>query len=126
MADKMDKIIKEIEGLSVLELAELVKALEEKFGVKAQAAVAVAAPAAGGEAGSGSAEKTSFDVVLISGGEQKIAVIKIVKEITGLGLKEAKDLVDAAPKAIKTDVAKEEAESLKKQFEEVGAKIELK
>ena len=122
----MDKIIKEIETLSVLELAELVKALEEKFGVKAQAAV-MAAPAAGGAGEAGApAEKSSFDVVLTAAGEQKIAVIKAVKEITGLGLKEAKDLVDAAPKAVKAGVAKGEAEALKKQLEEAGAKVELK
>ena len=122
----MDKIIKEIEGLSVVELADLVKALEEKFGVKAQAQVA-AAPSAGGSGDAGgAAEKTAFDVVLTSGGEQKIAVIKAVKEITGLGLKEAKDVVDAAPKPVKTGVGKEEAEALKKQLEEAGATVELK
>lgn len=122
----MDKIIKEIEGLSVLELNDLVKALEEKFGVKAQAA-AIAAPAVSAGMGDASAdEKSSFDVVLAAVGDQKIAVIKVVKEITGLGLKEAKDLVDAAPKPVKTGVAKEEAEALKKQLEEVGASVELK
>lgn len=124
--EKMEKIIKEIEGLSVLELAELVKALEEKFGVKAQAAVAVAAAPVGGSEAGAAAEKTSFDVVLTSGGEQKISVIKVVKELTGLGLKEAKDLVDAAPKAIKTGVAKDQAEDMKKQLEAAGASVELK
>lgn len=124
--EKMEKIIKEIEELSVLELAELVKALEEKFGVKAQAAVAVAAVPAGGSEAGAAAEKTSFDVVLTSGGEQKISVIKVVKELTGLGLKEAKDLVDAAPKAIKTGVAKDQAEDMKKQLEGAGATVELK
>jgi len=125
--EKMDKIIKEIETLSVLELSDLVKALEEKFGVKAQA-TAIAAPTVGGGAGeaSAAAEKSAFDVVLTAVGDQKIAVIKVVKEITGLGLKEAKDLVDAAPKPVKTGVAKEEAETLKKQLEEAGATIELK
>jgi len=127
MSDTIDKLIKEIEKLTVIELADLVKALEEKFGVKAQA-VAMAAPAAGGAAGGEAAaqEKTSFDVVLTAAGEQKIQVIKAVKDLTGLGLKEAKDLVDAAPKAVKTGVAKEEAETVKKQLEEVGASVELK
>jgi len=120
----MEKIIKEIEELSVLELSDLVKALEEKFGVKAQAAV-MAQPA-GGSNETAAAEKSAFDVVLTSGGEQKIAVIKVVKEITGLGLKEAKDLVDAAPKPVKTGASKEEAEALKKQLEEAGASVELK
>ena len=126
MADKMDKIIKEIEDLSVLELNDLVKALEEKFGVKAQAAVMAAAPASGAGEASAAAEKSAFDVVLTAAGDQKIAVIKAVKEITGLGLKEAKDLVDAAPKPVKAGVAKEEAEALKKQLEEAGASVELK
>lgn len=125
MADKMDKIIKEIEDLSVLELNDLVKALEEKFGVKAQAAVMAAPAGAAGEA-SAAEEKSSFDVVLTAAGDQKIAVIKVVKEITGLGLKEAKDLVDAAPKPVKTGAGKEEAEALKKQLEEAGATVELK
>ena len=123
MADKMDKIIKEIEGLTVVELADLVKALEEKFGVKAQAVAVAAAPAA---AEAGAAEKTSFDVVLTATGDQKIQVIKAIKDITGLGLKEAKDLVDAAPKAVKAGVNKEDAETMKKQLEEVGATVELK
>ena len=120
----MDKIIKEIEKLTVIELADLVKALEEKFGVKAQA-VAVAAPAAAG-ADAVVAEKTSFDVILAAVGEQKIQVIKAVKDIIGLGLKEGKDLVEAAPKAVKTGVSKEEAEALKKQLEDVGATVEIK
>ena len=124
MAEKMEKIIKEIEGLSVVELADLVKALEEKFGVKAQAAAAVAAPAAGGD--TEAAEKTAFDVVLTAVGDQKIQVIKLVKDIIGLGLKEAKDLVDAAPKAVKTGISKDDAEAMKKQLEEVGATVELK
>lgn len=120
--EKFDKIISEVEKLSVLELAELVKALEEKFGVSA-AAMAVAGPAAGGAAGG--EEKTAWNVVLKSGGEQKINVIKIVKEVTGLGLKEAKDMVDGAPKAIKEGMKKEEADELKKKLELVGAVVEL-
>jgi large subunit ribosomal protein L7/L12 len=120
--EKFDKIISEVEKLSVLELAELVKALEKKFGVSA-AAMAVAGPSAG-DAAAGE-EKTSWSVVLKSGGEQKINVIKIVKEVTGLGLKEAKDIVDGAPKAIKEGLKKEEAEELKKKLELVGAVVEL-
>ena len=127
MSDKFDKIITEIEKLSVLELAELVKALEEKFGVKAQAAMVAAPAAAGaGDAGAGAEEKTSFTVMLTSAGEQKIAVIKAVRDITGLGLKEAKDLVDAAPKAVKENVAKDQAEEMKKTLTEAGATVELK
>ena len=125
MSDKFDKIITEIEKLSVLELAELVKALEEKFGVKAQAAM-VAAPAAVGADAGAAEEKTSFTVMLTSAGEQKIAVIKAVRDITGLGLKEAKDLVDAAPKAVKENVAKDQAEEMKKTLTEAGATVELK
>jgi len=123
MSEKFDKIISEIEKLSVLELSELVKALEEKFGVSA-AAMAVAGPASGGAAAS-EEEKTSWNVVLKSGGEQKINVIKIVKEVTGLGLKEAKDIVDGAPKAIKEGLKKEDADELKKKLELVGAVVEL-
>jgi large subunit ribosomal protein L7/L12 len=118
--EKFQDIISKIEGLSVLELSELVKALEEKFGVSASAMMA-AAPAAG----AGADEKTSWNVVLKSGGEQKINVIKIVKEVTGLGLKEAKDLVDGAPKAVKEGMKKEEADELKKKLEEAGAVVEL-
>ena len=120
----MDKIIKEIEGLSVVELADLVKALEEKFGVKAQATAVAVAPAVGGD--TEAAEKTAFDVILTAAGDQKIQVIKLVKEIIGLGLKEAKDLVDAAPKAVKIGISKDDAEAIKKQLEEVGATVELK
>ncbi|MGC9610725.1 MAG: 50S ribosomal protein L7/L12 [Minisyncoccia bacterium] len=120
--EKFDKIISEVEKLSVLELAELVKALEEKFGVSA-AAMAVASPAAGGAAGSD--EKTAWNVVLKASGEQKINVIKIIKEVTGLGLKEAKDLVDGAPKAVKEGLNKEDAEELKKKLELAGAVVEL-
>ena len=120
-----DDVIKYIEGISVLELADLVKELEEKFGVSAAAPVAVAAaggPAAGGAA---DAEKTEFKVTLKAVGSQKIKVIKEVRAITGLGLKEAKDLVEAAPKAVKEDATKEDAEKMKKQLEEVGAEVEV-
>jgi len=123
MSEKFDKIISEIEKLSVLELSELVKALEEKFGVSA-AAMAVAGPASGGAAASDE-EKTAWSVVLKASGDQKINVIKIVKEVTGLGLKEAKDIVDGAPKAIKEGLKKEDAEELKKKLELVGAVVEL-
>ena len=122
MSEKFNDIIEKIEKLTVVELAELVKAIEEKFGVSA--AMPVSSGAAG--AGAGAAEeKTSFNVILKSGGEQKINVIKSVKEITGLGLKEAKDLVEGAPKAVKEGVKKEEAEEIKKKLEEVGAIVEL-
>lgn len=123
----MDKaqLIEAIENMSVLELAELVKELEEKFGVSAAAPVAVAAaPAAGGAAAA--EEKTEFDVVLVEAGASKMGVIKAVKEITGLGLKEAKELVDNAPKTIKEAVSKADAEEMQKKLEEAGAKIELK
>lgn len=126
MSDKFDKIITEIEKLSVLELAELVKALEEKFGVKAQAAMVASPVGAAGDVGAGAEEKTSFTVMLTSAGEQKIAVIKAVRDITGLGLKEAKDLVDAAPKAVKENIAKDQAEEIKKTLTEAGATVELK
>lgn len=120
---KFDSFLTELEGASVIELNELVKAIEEKFGVSAQAVAA--APAAG--AGAGAAEeKTDFTVMLESAGEQKIAVMKVVKEALGLGLKEAKDLVDAAPSKLKDGMKKDEAEALKKAIEEVGGKIELK
>ena len=118
-----EDMIEEIKKMSVVELAELVKAIEEEFGVSA---VAAAAPAAGGAAGAAAAEeKTSFNVVLKEAGDQKIKVIKVVRDATGLGLKEAKDLVDGAPKTVKENVSKEEAEDLKAKFEEVGAVIEL-
>ncbi len=126
----MDKnqIMEAIKNMTVLELAELVKALEEEFGVSAAAPVAVAAaPAAGGAAGAAEAEeKTEFDVVLADVGAQKIKVIKVVRELTGLGLKEAKDLVDNAPKPVKEGVSKEDAEEAKAKLEEVGAKVEIK
>ena len=120
-----EELISAIESMTVLELADLVKALEEKFGVSAAAPVAVAAgPAAGGAAAA--EEKTEFDVVLTDVGAEKIKVINVVRELTGLGLKEAKEAVESAPKAIKEGVSKEDAEKIKKQFEEVGAKVEIK
>jgi large subunit ribosomal protein L7/L12 len=120
---KFKDIVSAIEGMSVLELNELVKVFEEKFGVSASA-VAVAGPAAGGAAEA--EEKDAFSVVLASAGEQKIAVMKVVKEALGLGLKEAKDLVDAAPSTLKDGLKKDEAEALKKSIEEAGGKVELK
>ena len=123
-----EELIKAIEGMSVLDLAELVKGLETRFGVTAAAPVAVAsAPAAGGGAAVPAEEKTSFDVILVSApAEKKIQVIKVVRELTSLGLKEAKDLVEGAPKPVKTGVAKEEADTMKKKLEESGAKVEVK
>ena len=124
-----EELIQAISEMSVLELSELVKDLEEKFGVSAAApAMMMAAPAAGAAAGAADAaeEKSDFNVVLAEVGSNKIAVIKVVREITGLGLKEAKELVDGAPKTIKEGVAKEEAEAMQKKFEEAGAKAELK
>lgn len=120
---KFDAFLKDLDGATVLELNELVKAIEEKFGVSA-AAVASAGPAAG--AADAGEEKDSFTVVLAGAGEQKIAVMKVVKEALGLGLKEAKDLVDGAPANLKEGMKKAEAEALKKQLEEAGAKVELK
>ncbi len=122
--EKIEKLIEEIDSLTVVELADLVKAIEEKYGVSA---VAAAAPAAGAAAGGeAAAEKSSYDVVLAEAGDQKIKVIKVVRDATGLGLKEAKELVDGAPKTVKEGVSKEEAEELKAKFAEVGAVIELK
>ena len=118
-------IIEEIKGLTILELNELVKAVEEEFGVSAAAPVGVVA-VAGGAAAPAAEEKTEFDVVLASAGGNKLAVIKVVREITGLGLKDAKDLVESAPKAIKEGASKDEAEAVKKQLEEAGASVELK
>ena len=123
-SEKITAMIEEIKTLSVLELSELVSAIEEEFGVTAAAAVAVAGPAAGGD--DAAAAKTEFDVVLAEAGANKINVIKEVRAITGLGLKEAKDLVEGAPKTIKEGVAKDEAEALKAKLEEAGAKVELK
>ena len=118
-----EEMIEEIKKMTVVELADLVKAIEEEFGVSA---VAAAAPAAGAAAGDAAAEKTSFNVVLKEAGDQKIKVIKVVRDATGLGLKEAKELVDGAPKTVKEGASKEEAEELKAKFTEVGAVIELK
>ena len=121
--EKIEKLLEEIDALTVVELADLVKAIEEKYGVSA---VAAAAPAAGGAAGAAAAEeKTSFNVVLKEAGDQKIKVIKVVRDATGLGLKEAKDLVDGAPKTVKEGASKEDAESIKAKFEEAGAVVEL-
>ena len=123
----LQKIVNDLSSLTVLEAAELAKLLEEKWGVSAAAAVAVAAgPAAGGAAAAPVEEKTEFTVVLAAAGDKKIEVIKEVRAITGLGLKEAKDLVEGAPKPVKEGVAKEEAEKLKAQLEKAGAKVELK
>ncbi len=122
---KMEEMIKSIEGMSVLELADLVKALEEKFGVSASAAM-VAAPAAAGAAPAAAEEKSVFSVILANAGANKIAVIKEVRTITNLGLKEAKDLVDAAPKSIKDGATKDEAAEIKKKLEAAGATVELK
>ncbi|WP_380875068.1 50S ribosomal protein L7/L12 [Sphingomonas sp. DBB INV C78] len=125
MAD-LQKIVDDLSALTVLEAAELSKLLEEKWGVSAAAAVAVAAPAGGGAAAPAAEEKTEFDVILTGDGGKKINVIKEVRAITGLGLTEAKALVEGAPKAIKEGVGKDEAEKLKKQLEEAGATVELK
>lgn len=126
MAVTKEDILNTLGNMSVLELSELIKDMEEKFGVSAQTAVAVAAPAAGGEAAEVVEEKTEFDVVLTSFGEKKVGVIKAVRAITSLGLKEAKDLVEGAPTPVKEGVGKEEAEEIKKQLEEAGASVELK
>jgi large subunit ribosomal protein L7/L12 len=123
-----DEILEAIGNMTVLELADLVKEMEEKFGVTAAAPVAIAAPAGGG-AGAAAApaeEKTEFDVILKSGGDKKIQVIKVVRELTSLGLKEAKDLVDGAPKTVKEGATKAEAEDMKKRLEEAGGTVELK
>ncbi|MFM1514616.1 50S ribosomal protein L7/L12 [Helcococcus ovis] len=126
MSEKVTKLVEEVKELTVLELSELVKALEEEFGVSAAAPVAVAAaPVAGGEVAA-AAEQTEFDVVLESAGSGKIKVIKVVREETGLGLKEAKEIVDGAPKTLKEKVSKEEAEALKAKLEEAGATVEIK
>ena len=125
MSEKVTNLLEEIKELTVLELSELVKALEEEFDVTAQATVAAAPAAAAGAAEAGAAEKSEFDVVLKSAGASKINVIKVVKEVTGLGLKYAKALVDGAPKPVKEGVAKVEAEELKSKLEEAGAEVEL-
>jgi large subunit ribosomal protein L7/L12 len=128
MATNIDEIAEKLDSLTLLEASQLSKLLQEKWGVSAAAAVAVAAPAGGGGAGAPAAaeEKTEFDVVLQAAGEKKIQVIKVVRELTGLGLKEAKDLVDGAPKAVKEKIAKAEAADVKKKLEEVGATVEVK
>lgn len=125
MAVTKEELLDAIGNMSVLELSELIKDMEEKFGVSAQAAVAVAAPAAG-EAAEAAEEKDEFDVILSSFGENKVGVIKAVRAITSLGLKEAKDLVESAPSAVKEGANKDDAESIKKQLEEAGATVELK
>lgn len=127
MALSKDEILDAIAEMSVMDVVELVSAMEEKFGVSAQAAVAVASgPAAGGDAGAPAEEKTEFDIVLTAAGDKKVNAIKAVRGITGLGLKEAKELVDGAPSTLKEGVAKEEAEEAKKALEEAGASVELK
>ena len=124
MSEKVTKLIEDVKSLTVLELSELVKALEEEFGVSAAAPVAVAAAPAAGAAPA--EEKTEFDVILKSAGANKVAVIKVVKEITGLGLKEAKEVVDGAPQAVKEGASKEDAEAIKTKLTEAGAEIEVK
>ena len=124
MSEKIANIIEEVKAMTVLELSELVKAIEEEFGVSAAAAVAVAAPAAG--AAAAVEEKTEFDVILAAAGAEKIKVIKVVREITGLGLKEAKALVDGAPAPIKEAVSEDEAKSIEEKLKEVGATVEVK
>lgn len=126
MALSKEDILNAIAEMSVMEVVELVEAMEEKFGVSAAAAVAVAGPAAGGDAGGAAEEQTEFDVVLTGIGEKKVNVIKAVREITGLGLKEAKGLVDGAPSPIKEGVSKADAEEAQKKLEEAGASVELK
>jgi large subunit ribosomal protein L7/L12 len=127
MAIAKQDILDAIGSMTVLELSQLIKDMEDKFGVSAAAAVAVAAPAAGGGAGAAAAEeKTEFTVMLTAAGENKVNTIKAVREVTSLGLKEAKDLVDGAPKAIKEGINKADAEAIKKKMEEAGAKVEIK
>jgi large subunit ribosomal protein L7/L12 len=124
-SEKVTKLIEDVKTLTVLELSELVKALEEEFGVSAAAPVAVVAAAPAAEAAPAE-EQTEFTVTLLAAGEKKLDVIKVVRAITGLGLKDAKDFVDGAPKTVKENISKEEAEELKKSFEEAGAKVEVK
>ena len=126
MSAVQTEILDKIGAMSVLELSELIKAMEEKFGVSAAAAVAVAGPAAGAAPAAAAEEQTEFTVVLATVGENKVNVIKAVRELTGLGLKEAKDLVDGAPKPVKEGVNKADAEAAKKKLEEAGAKVEVK
>ena len=124
-SEKITNILEEIKTLTIIELADLVKAVEEEFGVSAAAPVGVVA-AAGAAPAAAAEEKTEFDVVLVSGGDKKLNVVKVVKEALGLGLKDAKDLVDGAPKTLKEGASKDEAEALKKQLEEAGATVEIK
>jgi large subunit ribosomal protein L7/L12 len=126
MAVAKQDILDAIGSMSVLELSQLIKDMEDKFGVSAAAAVAVAAPAAGGGAAAAAEEKTEFTVVLMAAGENKVNTIKAVREVTSLGLKEAKDLVDGAPKPVKEGTSKADAEAIKKKLEEAGAKVEIK
>src|SRR5215472_8190277 len=126
MANAVDTIFDSLGKMSVLELVELKNKIEEEWGITAAAPVAVAAPGGGGDGAAAAEEKTSFDVVLAEAGGQKIQVIKVVRAVTGLGLKEAKDLVDSAPKPVKEGVAQEEADQIKAQLEEAGATVELK
>jgi large subunit ribosomal protein L7/L12 len=126
MALSKDDILNAIADMSVMDIVELIEAMEEKFGVTAAAAVAAAPVAAGGDAGAAAEEQTEFDVMLTSAGEKKVNVIKVVRAVTGLGLKEAKGLVDGAPSAVKEGATKEEAEDIKKQLEEAGGSAELK
>ena len=126
MALNKEEILDAVAGMTVLELSELIKMMEEKFGVSAAAAAVAAAPAAAGAAAPAAEEKTEFTVLLAATGEKKVEVIKVVRAATGLGLKEAKDLVDGAPKAVKEAISKADAEALKKQLEDAGAKVELK
>jgi large subunit ribosomal protein L7/L12 len=126
MATDTAKLVESLGKMTVLELVELKNALEEEWGVTAAAPVAVAAPAAGGDGAAAAEEQTSFDVMLTAAGGQKIQVIKVVRALTGLGLKEAKDLVDSAPSAVKEGVAQDEADSVKAQLEEAGATVEIK
>ena len=126
MAMNKEDILEAISNMTVLEIVDLISAMEEKFGVSAAAAVAVAAPAAGGAAAAPVEEKTEFDVVMASFGDNKVGVIKAVREATGLGLKEAKDMVEGAPVTVKEGLPKADAEALKKKLEEAGAKVEIK
>ena len=126
MAVSKEDILDTISNMSVMDVVDLIEAMEEKFGVSAAAAAVVAAPAAGGDAGAAAEEQTEFDVILTSFGDNKVAVIKAVRGITGLGLKEAKALVEGAPAPVKEAASKDEAEELKKQLEEAGAKVDLK
>ena len=127
MSEQVEKLIEEVKELTVLELSEVVKALEEEFGVSAAAPAAVAAaPVAGGAAPAAAEEKTEFDVIITEAGQEKVKVIKVVKDLTGLGLKDAKAVVDGAPKAVKEGVSKDEADDIKAKLEEAGATVEVK